>query len=74
MSGVSIPGPTQAVLVNANGQLGTATAAFAQASKTDIRPLRSRVRALRGLAQRQQRQLRELQRELRELREEVHGK
>ena len=44
MSGVSIRGPTQAVVVNANGQLGTATAL--RALKTEIRPLRSRISAV----------------------------
>jgi hypothetical protein len=38
INGVSIAGPTQPVLVNASGQLGTATASSA-ALKTDIRPL-----------------------------------
>ena len=48
VSGVSIPGPTQSVLVNANGQLGTATAS-SRALKTDFRPLTSRMPALLGL-------------------------
>jgi hypothetical protein len=38
VSGVSIPGPTQAVLVNASGRLGTATASSARL-KRDVRPL-----------------------------------
>jgi len=73
VSGVSIPGPTQMVMVNANGQLGTATAS-SQALKTDIGPRTGRMSALLALAQRQQHQLRKLERELRSLRKEVHGK
>ena len=38
VTGVSIPGPTQAVLVNSSGQLGTATSSSARL-KQDIRPL-----------------------------------
>ena len=48
VSGVSIAGPTQSVLVNANGQLGTATAS-SRKLKTDIRPLRSQLPALFAL-------------------------
>jgi endosialidase-like protein len=57
-SGVSIPGPTQAVVVNANGQLGTATASSA-ALKRDVRPLAGaasrRVLALRPVSYRYKR-------------------
>jgi hypothetical protein len=38
ITGTSIPGPAQAVLVNGNGQLGTATAS-SKALKTEITPL-----------------------------------
>jgi hypothetical protein len=38
VDGASIAGPTQSVLVNANGQLGTATAS-SRALKRDVRPL-----------------------------------
>ena len=54
VSGSSITGPTQTVLVNATGQLGTATASSA-ALKRDIRqlgPSASRVLALRPVSYR----------------------
>jgi hypothetical protein len=49
VSGVAIAGPGQSVLVNANGQLGTATAS-SRALKRDVRPLgRSASRRLLSL-------------------------
>ena len=54
ITGVSIPGPTRPVLINANGQLGTATASSARL-KTDIHGLSAtaqRVLALRPVSYR----------------------
>ncbi len=57
MSGTTIPGPTQAVRVNAAGQLGTATAASA---KSSAKPLSGTVRHLVSTVKRQQRQIERL--------------
>jgi hypothetical protein len=58
VSGASIPGPTQPVVVNANGRLGTATASSARL-KRDVRPLAGaateRVLALRPVSYRYKR-------------------
>jgi hypothetical protein len=58
ISGASIPGPTQAVRVNANGRLGTATAS-SERLKRDVRPLGGaatrRVLALRPVSYRYKR-------------------
>jgi hypothetical protein len=48
VNGVSITGPTTPVLVNASGQLRTATAS-SRALKADVRPLTRRAPALPGL-------------------------
>jgi hypothetical protein len=63
ISGTSIAGPTQPVLVNANGQLGTATAASAKSSAA--KPLSATVARLVGTVERQQRQIDRLRQEMR---------
>jgi hypothetical protein len=64
---VAIPGPTQTVLINAFGQLGTSTSSWA-ALRTDVRALGARGDALLGLRpvsyQAQARRLAHQQREL----------
>ena len=53
ITGTSIPGPTQAVVVNSAGQLGTATAGKSAGAGT----LRAAVRQLTSVVERQQRQI-----------------
>ena len=63
ITGSSIPGPTQAVVVNSSGQLGTATAAK---SAADLGQLMDTV-------ERQQHALKHQQRQIERLREQVKG-
>ena len=63
VSGTAIPGPTQAVRVNAAGQLGTATAAFGKTSTA--KPLSATVGRLAATVKRQQRQIDRLRSQVR---------
>ena len=66
VNGVTISGPTRPVVVNASGQLGTATTAAASVSDpAAVSALAAEVKQQADMLKRQQRQIEALQRELR---------